>query len=346
MNQTQINELPTPQGYEKLFSATGPSGLNAYIALHNTKLGPGLGGCRLIDYPSDEHAIEDVLRLSRAMTYKNAAAGLSFGGGKAVITTANPTDDMLRDFGAAVELIGGRYVSTEDMNMSVARLEKVRETTDHVVGFHTGEYAAGDPARYTSIGLLSAIEATAQQRFDVESVEGVAVVLIGIGAVGAAVARGLVARGAKLSIADIREKQVADLAEELGAQVLPVNDALFAEADLLCPCARGNLFDGDTLGKLQVRAICGAANNQLCSPEDGDALDKSGILYAPDYIANAGGVIGVSWEALKSKIPVAEREESVRKVGTNLREIYAMAEEMEISPSRAADLYAENRFLG
>ena len=345
MGQLSITELPTPQGFHKLLRADGPSGLRAYISLHNIKRGPGLGGCRLMNYDSDEKAIEDALNLSRAMTYKNAAANLPFGGGKAVITTADPSDDMLREFGTFVEALGGDYITTEDMNMSIARLEKVRETTGYVVGFHQGKYAQGDPAHYTGIGVVAAIETTLEHRYGSGGPKDRRIVVVGVGAVGGKVAAALTQKGAKVSIADVRRDALEKLSQETGAQIVPVEDALFVEADLLCPCARGDLFHAESIARLRTGAVCGAANNQLRSLEDGDLLDKAGILYAPDYIANSGGVIGVGWEAMKSELSKAEREDSVQAVSKNLREIFGMAEEMEISPARAADLYAENRFL-
>ena len=278
------------------------SGLCALIAVHSTHLGPGAGGVRFWHYSEAGEAVADVLRLSRGMSYKNAMAGLPLGGGKAVILAdakRTKTPDMLAAYGRAVERLGGRYVTAEDVGMSVADLVEIAGQTRYVAGLPVGEgEVGGDPGPHTSYGVYLGVRAAAKRALDRDTLEGVHLAIQGAGSVAGGVARRAAEDGARISIADIDESRARALAAETGATVVDPDEILSLEADILSPNALGAILNERTIPALRVAVVAGGANNQLATPADGDRVQQRGILYAPDYVINAGGIINVSTEYL------------------------------------------------
>jgi leucine dehydrogenase len=286
--------------YEELRVVSGArSGVTIAIAVHSTVLGPALGGARLWHYESPGDGIEDALRLARAMTYKAAAAGLLLGGGKGVIcapTAARPEGElrraMLLDFGDAVASLGGKYVTAEDVGTEAADMATIAERTSHVVGLPGERGGSGDPSPVTARGVLAALRACLEHRFGDPSLKGVRVTVVGAGHVGSRLARLLAGGGAELTMTDVDPSRRA-LAEELGAAWIEPDDAIFAECDVLAPCALGGVIDAATVERLRCQIVCGAANNVLADESLAADLTRRGIVYAPDFIANAGGLINV-----------------------------------------------------
>ena len=301
------------------------TGLRAIIAIHSTALGPGAGGCRRWTYAKDEDAITDALRLSRGMTYKNAVAGLPFGGGKAVILAdddAPKSPALFASFGRAVDSLGGRYITAEDVGVSVDDMRHVREQTEHVSGLpQSGDSAGGDPSPWTAVGCFLGIEAAVKARLDKDSVKGLTVAIQGVGHVGAHLCRLLHEAGAKLLVADVNRKHLESISNELPVEVVLPGDILFADVDVLAPCALGNVLTSATIPKIKAKVIAGAANNQLSTEADGKRLADRGILYAPDYVINAGGIISVSHEYHGNSSEDAVRDD-VNKIPDRLSAIF------------------------
>ena len=278
------------------------SGLTAIIALHSTHLGPGAGGTRFWHYDDPEGAMRDALRLSRGMSFKNAMAGLPMGGGKAVVVLdrdGTKTREMLHAFGDAVEAMGGQYVTAEDVGASVADMVAVAERTSHVCGLPVEDGAAGgDPGPYTAYGIYLGIKQAVAHKLGKESVDGVCIAVQGCGSVGGGVARLLAKDGAKLILADIHSERAQDLAREVGGEAVSVDEIMTAQCDVLRPHALGAVLNDESIGALNCAIVAGGANNQLARPHHGQQLHDRGILYAPDYVINAGGIINVSWEYL------------------------------------------------
>jgi len=275
------------------------TGLYTIVAVHSTVLGPALGGCRMWHYPAPRESLDDALRLSRAMTYKAAAAGLSLGGGKGVIclpdrVVPSPSlrREILRDFADTVSALEGRYITAEDVGTTSEDMAMLARFTPYVVGRPGG---AGDPGAFTAAGVQAAMRACAAQVLGSSDLARHTVAVVGLGSVGAAVARGLAAAGAELVLSDI-DAGKAELAAELGGRWLEPEDALAAEVDVLAPCALGGMLDAGHVARLRCRVVCGAANNQLADDALAQTLHERGILYAPDFIVNAGGLINVSLE--------------------------------------------------
>ncbi|WP_076073265.1 Leu/Phe/Val dehydrogenase [Sphingomonas montana] len=279
------------------------SGLTAVIAIHSTTLGPAAGGTRYWQYDDPELAVTDVLRLSRGMSYKNAMAGLPLGGGKAVILAdgaagAGKSPELLAAFGRAVDSLDGRYVTAEDVGISLADMVAVRGQTRFVSGLPAeGGAAGGDPGPFTAQGIFLGIEAAVRRRLK-RDLDGVHVAIQGVGSVGGGLARRLAARGAKLTLADVDAGRAARLADELGGRTVAAADILRVEADVVSPNALGAILDDATIAALSAPIVAGGANNQLATPADGTRLQARGILYAPDYVINAGGIISVGVEYL------------------------------------------------
>jgi leucine dehydrogenase len=286
--------------YEELRVVSGPrSGATIAIAVHSTVLGPALGGARMWHYESPGDGIEDALRLARAMTYKAAAAGLPLGGGKGVIcapTRERPEGElrraMLLDFGDAVASLDGRYVTAEDVGTGAADMAVIAERTSHVVGLPDERGGSGDPSPVTARGVLAALRACLEHRFGDPSLTGVRVCVVGAGHVGGRLARLLAGGGAEVTMTDVDPSRRA-LAEELGATWVEPGDAILTECDVLAPCALGGVIDATTLDRLRCEIVCGAANNVLADESLAADLTRRGIVYAPDFIANAGGLISV-----------------------------------------------------
>ena len=276
------------------------TGLRAIVAVHSTALGPAAGGSRRWVYANDADALTDVLRLSRGMTYKNAVAGLKFGGGKAVILASNSVPKsraLFHAFGRAVDSLGGRYVTAEDVGCSVEDMRWVREQTSFVSGLpQSGKDAGGDPSPWTALGCFEGIQAAVRARLDRDSLEGLKVAVQGVGHVGIYLCRLLRDAGAELFVADVNGAHLKQVTDEMPVKVVSPRDILFADVDVLAPCALGNILTSVTIPKIRAKIVAGAANNQLSTAADGKRLMDLDILYAPDYVINAGGIISVAAE--------------------------------------------------
>jgi leucine dehydrogenase len=302
------------------------------VAVHSTARGPSLGGCRMWGYEDSRAAVRDALRLSRAMTSKSAVAGLPLGGGKGVIMlpagTAPPgaalRRDALLDFGDSVAQLGGRYITAEDVGTSDADMTVIAERTEHVAGLAIERGGSGDPSPWTALGVESALRVACERAFGSPSLEGRSVSVVGLGHVGGDLARRLAEGGARLLVSDVDERKCT-LADELGATWAAPAEALTAEVDVLAPCALGGVLHHDSVGALRCRAICGAANNQLASDEIADLLESRGILWVPDFVANAGGIINISVELEPDGYDPKRARSRVRGIGDTLRAIYDAA---------------------
>ena len=281
-------------GHEEIAMGSDPaSGYRGIVAIHSTRLGPALGGTRFWSYDTDEEAITDALRLSRGMTYKNAVAGLNLGGGKSVIIGNNRTKNreaIFRAHGRLVESLGGKYVTAEDVGTSTSDMAFVHMETNHVAGL-AGK--SGDPSPVTAHGVFRAIQASAKERWGSDDLTGKTVAIQGCGSVGRYLATELHEAGAKLIVTDIDPARANGVASETGATVVEPDAIYDAEADIFAPCALGGIINDDTIPRLKVEIVAGGANNQLLEERHGSALERRGLLYAPDYVANAGGVINV-----------------------------------------------------
>ncbi|HSM31568.1 MAG TPA: Glu/Leu/Phe/Val dehydrogenase [Woeseiaceae bacterium] len=320
------------------------SGLKAIIAIHSTALGPAAGGCRRWAYASDDLALTDVLRLSRGMTYKNAVAGLPFGGGKSVILArehAPKSAALFEAFGRAVDSLQGRYITAEDVGISVDDMRVVRGQTPYVSGLpQSGAAAGGDPSPWTALGVFRGIEAAAAARLGTESLEGIRIAVQGVGHVGVHLCKLLHDAGAKLIVADVNRDNLVSLCEEVPAEVVSPRDILFSDADVLSPCALGNVLNSETIPRIRAKIVAGAANNQLASVEDGARLTDRGILYAPDYVINAGGVISVAHEYLGKSTEERVKSE-VCRIPRRLQRIFADAESTARPTNVVADELAQ-----
>jgi leucine dehydrogenase len=278
------------------------SGLRAIIAIHSTHLGPAAGGARFWHYAKDEDALVDALRLSRGMSYKNAMAGLPLGGGKSVILAnqeRTKSPDLLHAFGKAVDHLGGRYITAEDVGMSVSDMIEVARSTKFVAGLpNSPGDVGGDPGPHTSLGVFLGIKAAVKWALGKDDLRGLHIALQGAGSVATGVALHACAEGARLSIADVDEAKAHKLADRSGGKVVSPDEILGLEADVLSPCALGAVLNETTIAQLKVPIVAGGANNQLATVEDGERLQQRKILYAPDYVINAGGIINVCTEYL------------------------------------------------
>ena len=283
-----------------LFCRDAATGLQAIIAIHSTALGPAAGGCRMWNYANDSEALHDVLRLSQGMSYKNAMADLGFGGGKAVIIKTsdfNGSDALYERFGRFVDTLNGDYITAEDVGMTEQIMQTIARTTKHVTGLPTEEgKAGGDPSPKTAFGIFCGIEAAARFKLDRDNVSGLSVAVQGVGHVGYHLCKLLYEAGASLKVADIDDERVQRVCDEFGAAGVALGDILYQPADVLAPCALGAILNRTTIPKIQAAIIAGGANNQLETPDDGQRLTDVGILYAPDYVINGGGIINVACE--------------------------------------------------
>jgi leucine dehydrogenase len=285
--------------YEQLvFCQDRNSGLKAIISIHDTTLGPALGGTRIWDYKSEEDAIVDALRLSKGMTYKNAAAGLNLGGGKAVIIgdpTKIKSEELFRSFGRYIEGLGGRYITAEDMNTTTQDMALINDETDYVVGL---EGKSGNPSPVTAFGVYRGILAAANEVFGSDDLTGKVVAVQGLGSVGYAVCEHLVNAGAKLFVTDIRKESIERAVNNLGVTAVSPDEIYNVECDIFTPCAMGAVINDFTVEQLKCKIVAGSANNQLAEEKHGEILREKGILYVPDFVINSGGVINVYEELL------------------------------------------------
>ena len=329
------------------------SGLYSIVAVHSTRRGPALGGCRMWRYDDTRVALRDALRLARGMTYKSAVAGLDLGGGKGVIAlppdAAPPTGrarrDVLLDFGDAVDALGGRYVTAEDVGTATRDMTTIARATTHVTGLPRRAGGSGDPSPHTALGVEAAVLATCERAFGSASLRGRSVAVVGLGHVGLRVARLLARRGAQLLVADIDPAKRAQ-ARALGARWVTPARALTAPVDVLAPCALGGVLDHDSVPRLQAQAIAGAANNQLADDSVGELLQARGILWAPDFVANAGGIINIAVELGPGGYDPARARRDVRAIADTLLEVYDRAASTGATPLSAATALAESRLSG
>jgi len=343
-------DLPDFDAHEGVHAFTDAgSGLRAVIAIHSTKLGPAAGGARFWHYASDEGAVTDALRLSRGMSYKNAMAGLELGGGKGVILAARPGDTIstqqLEAFGRGVESLGGRYVTAEDVGMSEARMKVIAGETRYVSGLPVASGAAGgDPGPYTAHGVYLGVKAAAARGLGAGDMKGVRVAIQGVGSVGGGLARLLAKDGAVLTLADVDAGRAKALAEQLNASHVAAGAILGVEADIFSPNALGAILTEATIPTLAVKVVAGGANNQLATREDYDRLHARGILYAPDYVINAGGIINVGLEYL-GQGDEAEVMARIARIPGRLNEVWDESERTGRPAAEVADAIAA-RLIG
>lgn len=321
-------------------------GLKAIIAIHNTNLGPALGGCRFWNYEQEEDALRDVLRLSRGMTYKAALANLKLGGGKSVIigdAKTQKTPELLARFGEFVERLNGIYITAEDVNTSPEDMSVIHSKTEHVVGLQDIEGGSGDPSVLTAYGTIVSMQACILHRLGTASMDGVHVVIQGLGHVGKLIAEDLHKKGARLTITDINKGWAEKIAEQLGATYVDPDGIYDIKGDVFAPCALGGIINDQTIERLKCPMIVGCANNQLAEKRHGAALKEAGVLYAPDYVVNAGGLINVTYEGKRYNLDTVL--EHVNGIRGTLLEILEISEAENISTNAASDRLAEQRFL-
>lgn len=333
-------------GHEEVVIFSEPScGLKAIVAIHDTTLGPALGGTRMWPYASEEEAVEDVLRLSRGMTYKAAISGLNLGGGKAVII-GDPKKDkseaLFRAYGRFIESLNGRYISAEDVNISVNDIDHMYTETNYVCGVAKAHGGSGNPAPYTALGVFRGMQASAMQTWGSKSVKGKVVGIQGVGSVGFELAKLIHEDGGSLLFTDINKDNIAKFQAEFPeAKFVQADDIYTTEMDVYSPCALGATLNDKTIPQLKCKIVNGAANNQLAEDRHGKQLQELGILYAPDYLINAGGLMNVSiefegWNDDKSR-------RMIDKIYDTTLEIFKTAEERGIPVNEATDYLAEQR---
>jgi leucine dehydrogenase len=332
-------------GHEEVVFCHDPNvGLKALIAIHNTALGPALGGTRMWNYKTEEDALVDVLRLSKGMTYKASAAGLNLGGGKAVIIgdpKTQKTEGLFRAFGQFVNSLNGKYITAEDVGTSEKDMEYVFMETPFVTGIPKDFGGSGDPSPYTAHGVLMGIKAAVKEKLKTDSLKGVRIAVQGLGSVGSNLIRFLVDEEAKVIVADIDEERVKFNKERYKVEAVHPDQILFTDCEVLSPCALGAVVNDNTIGKLKCKIIAGGANNQLAESKHGDQLRELGILYAPDYVVNAGGLMNVFVE-LEGYSPDRAIEKT-RKVYDNVMGVFQVAKRDNVGTHTAADRMAEER---
>ena len=342
----ELFHLMAEMGHERvLFCSSPEAGLKAIIAVHSTVLGPGLGGVRMWPYKNMDEALTDVLRLSRGMTYKAAAAGLNLGGGKAVIL-GDPKKDkseaLFRSFGQFVESLNGLYITAEDVGTGMDDMEIILSETRWVTGVSPSEGGGGDPSPVTAFGVLQGMKAAAQWSYGDGSLAGRTVAIQGLGNVGFHLATYLKQEGANLIAADIDPERTSRAREELGAEIVSVDQILGVDCDVLAPCALGAVLNERTIPALRCKIVAGAANNQLADEDrDGQALHDRGILYAPDFVGNAGGLINVY-----NELGGYDRERAMhmaRGIHANMIRVFELSRAESLPSSRAAERVAEER---
>jgi len=341
--------LPDFDAHEAInFITNEECGLRAIIAVHSTHLGPAAGGCRFWHYAKDEEALVDAMRLSRGMSYKNAMAGLPMGGGKAVILAneaRTKTPDQLHAFGKAVEQLAGQYITAEDVGISVSDMIEVARSTRYVAGLpNSPGDVGGDPGPHTSLGVFLGIKAAVKWALGKDSLKGLHIALQGAGSVATGVALHACAEGARLSIADVDEEKAQKLAQRSGGKLVSPDEILTLEADVLSPCALGAILNEATIAQLKAPIVAGGANNQLATPQDGERLHERKILYAPDYVINAGGIINVSTEYLGDGDTSVVRRR-IECIPVRLQQIWSEGAETGRDPAAVADAMAQ-RLIG
>lgn len=340
-----VFDLMTQYGYGEVhLKRDQASGLQAIIAIHDTRLGPALGGCRFIHYDSERDALIDALRLARGMTYKAALAGLDHGGGKSVLIRPQRRFDrtaLFRAFGRFIEDLRGHYITAEDSGTSIEDMEVIRGVTRHVTGVDPARGGSGDPSPFTALGVRRGIEACVQFALGKPSLDGVKVAVQGVGHVGYHLCRELREQGAALIVADVDPLKAERAQREFGAEVAPLEDIFAVPCDVFAPCALGSAISRETVPRLRCQIVAGAANNQLAEPSMGSALMQRGILYAPDYAINAGGLINVAQEIVG--YDAATSRERTMKIFDTILEIAERAQKAMTPTDIIADKMVEER---
>lgn len=333
-----------------IFVNDNATGLQAIIAIHNTKLGPAIGGLRFWPYQNESEALSDVLRLSRGMSYKCAISKITFGGGKTVVIQGDgfkKTPELLSKIGQAIGDLNGQYITGEDVGSTVEDMLSLRKETDHVMGAPLDKGGSGDPSSMTALGCFVGIKASVKNRFNTDDLKGVRVAVQGLGNVGWNLCTRLHTAGAILFVCDISESISKRCAEAFGATVIDINNIYDADVDVFSPCAMGGVINDKTISRLKAKVIAGGANNQLATEAHGKYLQEQGVLYAPDYVINAGGVIQFAFErqAYNENKPFNPDliKPKVVSIYNTLEDVFRMAEEEKISTSLAADRIAEER---
>ncbi|MBL8606967.1 MAG: amino acid dehydrogenase [Myxococcales bacterium] len=320
------------------------TGMKAIVAIHDSRLGPALGGCRFIEYDKEEDAVVDALRLARGMTYKAALAGLAHGGGKSVIIRPKTHFDrvaLFRAFGHFLEDLRGHYITAEDSGTGLEDMEVIRSVTKNVTGVDPAHGGSGDPSPFTALGVRRGIEACVKMKLGKSSLEGVHVAIQGVGHVGYYLCKELHAQGAKLSVADVDKLKSERAQREFGATVVPLESIFQTACDVLAPCALGSALNDATIPTIKAKIVAGAANNQLAEPRHGDDLHARGILYAPDYAINAGGLVNVAQE-VKGYDAAVSRERTM-KIYDTIWEIAERSEKLNSPTYKIADILVEEK---
>lgn len=339
-------ELLGEYGHEQIiYCSNKESGLNAIIAIHDTTLGPALGGTRMKEYSNLDEAVKDALRLSRGMTYKASAAGLNFGGGKAVILNNGGEinrESLFRTFGKYVDGLGGRFIAAEDVGTDVDDMEYARMETKYVTGFSKAIGGSGDPSPVTSYGVYLGIKASAKKKWGSDSIAGKKIAVQGVGLVGSSLCEHLYNEGAELIITDIDENKVKNVLERVKAEAVAPEEIYGADAEIFSPCALGAIINNDTIPKLRCEIIAGGANNQLeDEKEHAMQLSEKGILYAPDYVINAGGLINVANELEGYRQDRAMKQ--AENIYSILEKVFELAEKNNVPTHEASNMIAEER---
>lgn len=332
------------KGYEKVIKVTDKLvGLKAIISIHNTSLGPAMGGTRIYPYKTFEEALKDVLRLSRGMTYKSAVAEVGFGGGKSVII-ADPkkdkTNELLYSFGKAVDSLKGKYICAEDVGCGMKDVMQIRKATRYITGLNHDK-SSGDPSPYTAWGVFKGIQSVLKKIYGSSSMEGKKINLQGLGSVGGHLASLLFWHGADLSVFDINEEVLNKVAQKYRVKVVSSKEIIEGECDVFSPCAMGGVINDETINKFRCKAIAGSSNNQLMLDSHGEMLHEKGILFAPDFVINGGGLINVSSELEKNGYNPKNTRSDTNKIFDILMSIFEIAEKNNISTSKAAIELAE-----
>lgn len=342
----EINEIPV-DGYEKVVRCIDQaSGLHALIAVHDTTLGPALGGMRMLDYGSEEEALFDVLRLARGMTFKSAIADTGLGGGKSVILgdpNAVKSEALFLAMGRFVDSLGGQYITAEDMNIRIEDLEIVRRETRWVTGLSRDKGSSGNPSPYTAYGCVVGMRAALEEKFGSDSFDGRHVLIQGVGAVGGQLAILLKERGARVTICDVNDARVEEMQSAHGFEVVDDEVHLAVDCDIYAPCARGAGLNDQTIPQLLCKIVAGCANNQLLEPTHANDLRARDILYVPDYVINAGGIINVSCELLPGGYVESVAIDRIERIHQNLAQVFEISRNENIPTNEAAQRLAERR---
>lgn len=340
----KIDEIEV-EGYERVIRATQErTPFHALIAIHSTHLGPALGGLRMWKYRDDAAALTDVLRLARGMTYKSAVARTGFGGGKAVViadSRHDKTDELFQFIGRFIDSLAGEYITAEDVGIDVHDLDMIARETRHVTGRSREVGGSGDPSPYTALGTFLSVGCSLRHAVGSPDVSGRRVMIQGLGHVGYWLAKHLHEAGARLLVSDLESNRVERVVKDFGAEVVRPEHVFSTPCDVFAPCALGAILNDETIPQLRCKVVCGAANNQLQEPRHGRQLMQRGILYAPDYVVNAGGILNISVEVFADTYREDLAIDKVKTIVNSLDEVFEHAREEGISPAMAADQVAE-----